>query len=381
VVNLRKETKYQIPVGYFDFHKKQLYNFQFNRWHSVGFARYEDMIEAGKRINSFGDWKKVWVDLANKAEAEERLKNAAIYYRGAEFYITQKDPDKIKFYDKFIDLFYQIFKDHKIKSHTVPYENSFLHALKVPALDEKKGTIIMHGGFDSFIEEFYYMMRIFADNGYEVIAYEGPGQGGTRRKYGLAWDEKWEKPTKAVLDYFNLKDVTIYGISMGGHLCLRAAAFEPRIKRVVSSGGAVDYWKIPGPISRGLMKFFMNRRKFMTKAIVKKMKKDEHHNWFAENSMFISKINQPFEAMMKMFDLNEENAQPKKITQDVLILTGRNDHFIPIKMHNITIKSLINANSVKGIIYTKETSAHNHCQIGNISLVCKDTLNWLKNQN
>ena len=232
MVNLRKETKYQLPVGYFDFHKKQLYNFQFNRWHSVGFARYEDMIEAGKRINSFGDWKKVWFDLAKKAEAEERLKNAAIYYRGAEFYITQKDPDKIKFYDKFIDLFYQIFKDDKIKSHTVPYENSFLHALKVPALDEKKGTIIMHGGFDSFIEEFYYMMRIFADNGYEVIAYEGPGQGGTRRKYGLAWDEKWEKPTKAVLDYFNLKDVTIYGISMGGHLCLRAAAFEPKIKEL-----------------------------------------------------------------------------------------------------------------------------------------------------
>jgi pimeloyl-ACP methyl ester carboxylesterase len=378
MVNLKKETKYQLPVGYFDFHKKQLYNFQFNRWHSVGFARFEDMAEAGKRINSFGDWKKVWIDLAKRAEAEERLKNAAIYYRGAEFYITQKDSDKIKFYNKFIDLFYQIFKDDKIKSYNVPYENSFLHALKVPALDENKGTIIMHGGFDSFIEEFYYMMRIFADYGYEVIAYEGPGQGGTRRKYGLAWDEKWEKPTKAVLDYFNLKDVTIYGISMGGHLCLRAAAFEPRIKRVVSSGGAVDYWKIPGPISRGLMKLFMSRRKFTTKAIVKKMKKDEHHNWFAENSMFISKIDQPLDGMMKMFDLNEENAQPKKIIQDVLILTGRNDHFIPIKMHNITIKSLINANSIKGIIYTKETSAHNHCQIGNIPLVCKDTLNWLE---
>ena len=107
------------------------------------------------------------------------------------------------------------------------------------------------------------------------------------------------------------------------------------------------------------------------------MKKDEHHNWFAENSMFISKIDQPFDAMMKMFDLNEENAQPRKITQDVLVLTGINDHFIPKKMHKITIKSLTNANSVKGILYTKDTSAHNHCQIGNIPLVCKDILNWL----
>jgi len=50
---MRKETKYDLPVGYFDFHKKQVYNFQFNRWHSVGFARFEDMKEAGERINNF----------------------------------------------------------------------------------------------------------------------------------------------------------------------------------------------------------------------------------------------------------------------------------------------------------------------------------------
>jgi pimeloyl-ACP methyl ester carboxylesterase len=372
------ETKYELPVGYFDFHKKQIYNFQYNRWYSVGFARYEDILDISKRINSFGDWKIVWIQHAEKAETEGRLKNAAIYYRAAEFYITQDDPDKIKFYDKFIELFYKVFKDDKLESFKVPYENSHLHAFIVPVKKVvKKGTIIIHGGFDSFVEEFYYMMRIFADNGYEVIAYEGPGQGGTRRKYGLAWDEKWEKPTKAVLDYFKLDNVTIYGISMGGHLCLRAAAYEPRIKRVVTSGGAVDYWKIPGPVSRGLLKFFIKRRKFTTKSLVKKTKKDEHHNWFVENSKFISKIDHPLDAMMKIFDMTEQNAQPNKITQDVLILTGKDDHFIPVKMHKMLIRKLVNAKSVKGIIYDKETSANNHCQIGNIPLVCNDILKWL----
>ena len=151
---MEKETKYELPVGYFDFHKKQLYNFQFNRWHSVGFARYEDMVEAGQRINTFSDWKKVWVDLAKKAKFEGRLKNAAIYFRGAEFYITQKDPDKIKFYDKFIELFYEIFKEDRIERFKIPFENSNLHAFKVPVLEgKKKGTILMHGGFDSFVED------------------------------------------------------------------------------------------------------------------------------------------------------------------------------------------------------------------------------------
>jgi pimeloyl-ACP methyl ester carboxylesterase len=375
---MNKKIDYNLPVGYFDFHKKQVYNFQFNRWHSLGFARYEDMKEAGEKINNFSDWKNIMIDLAKKADAEARLKNAAIYYRAAEFYITQKDPDKIKFYDKFIELFYKIFEKDKLERFKIPYNDSFLHALKVPVKkDTKKGTILMHGGFDSFIEEFYPMMRIFSDNDYEVIAYEGPGQGGTRRKYGLAWDEKWEKPTKAVLDFFKLKDVTIYGISMGGHLCLRAAALEPRIKKIITSGGAVDYWKIPGPISRGFLKLFLHFKNFTTRALVKKMKKDEHHNWFVENSMFISKIDNPLEAMMKIFTMTKENAQPEKITQDVLILTARNDHFIPIKMHKKLIRSLTNAKSIKEIIYKKETSAHNHCQIGNIPLVCKDILDWL----
>jgi len=37
----------------------------------------------------------------------------------------------------------------------------------------------MLGGFDSFSEAFYSIARCFADLGYEVIAFEGPGQGDT----------------------------------------------------------------------------------------------------------------------------------------------------------------------------------------------------------
>jgi len=121
----------------------------------------------------------------------------------------------------------------------------------------------------------------------------------------------------------------------------------------------------------------LKRRKFTTNALVKKAKKDEHHNWFVENSKFISKIDHPLDAMMKMFSMNEKNASPEKITQDVLVLSAKKDHFVPIKMHKILIKKLTNARSVTGLIYDKETNANNHCQIGNIPLVCKDTLDWL----
>ena len=43
--------------------------------------------------------------------AEGRFKNAAFYYRAAEFVTKPSDPDKFLLYDQFIDTFYQTFKD------------------------------------------------------------------------------------------------------------------------------------------------------------------------------------------------------------------------------------------------------------------------------
>ena len=123
---------------------------------------------------------------------------------------------------------------------------------------EKIGTIVMHGGFDSFIEEFYSWMRYLSDHGYEVLAFEGPGQGAALKKYGIALDYRWENSAKKILDYFQVDDVTWLGISMGGWFCFRAAAFESRIKRVIASGIAFDYMKFPNILEQLLMKLFFH---------------------------------------------------------------------------------------------------------------------------
>jgi hypothetical protein len=85
--------------------------------------------------------------------------------------------------------FYKAFEKDDIERFEIPYQDAFLPAMRIPAVSEKKkGTIIIHGGFDSFMEEFYSWMRHCSDRGYEVIAFEGPGQGAARRKHGLALD-------------------------------------------------------------------------------------------------------------------------------------------------------------------------------------------------
>jgi len=374
-------SKFIFPVGYHKFHKKQVFNFQLNRWYSLGYARLEDIKEVSHKVKSFKDWKTEMVKLAEKAESENRLVNAAFYYRASEFYMLQDNFEKKQMYNKFIDLFYKAFKNDNIEQFEVPYKEAFLPAMKVsPKGDKKKGIIVMHGGFDSFIEEFYSWIRYFSDHGYEVIAFEGPGQGAALRKHGLAVDYEWEKPIKAVLDYFKLNDVTLVGISMGGWFCFRAAAFEPRIKRVIASSISYDYMKLMNVVLQKMHIFFIKHmRNYSNKMILKSIKKEKGiQAWMSAQLMYITKKQMPMDAFDFWLQLNEENLHSELVKQDVLILTGRNDHFISFKAHAMQVKALTNANSVTAEVFTKETHAHNHCQIGNIGLALDVMVKWIE---
>jgi pimeloyl-ACP methyl ester carboxylesterase len=338
------------------------------------------MKEVGQKVKTFQDWKIEMLNLAEEVDSEERFSEAAFFFRAAEFYTFQKDPDKELLYRKFIELFYKAYQNDGIERYEIPYQNAFLPALKIPSVSAgKKGIIVMHGGFDSYMEEFYSWMRHFSDHGYEVMAFEGPGQGAARKKYGLVLDHEWEKPTKAVLDHFKLDDVTLLGISMGGYFCFRAAAFEPRIKRVIASGVAFDYTRFPNIAGQFIMKlFFKHFRNFTNKMTLKKMKKDGMHTWSIGNLMYIADKETPMDAADIAFQMNEQNLHSHLVKQDVLILTGRKDHFIPFKMHDMQVKALTNAKSVTARIFTKEEQAQNHCQLGNIGLALDVMVKWIE---
>lgn len=372
----------KFPVGYHRFHKNQLFNFQLNRWYSLGFMPFDDIKNIGENINTFGDWKNKMVKLAEKAILQNRLMNAAFYYRAAEFYTMDGDSlDKNYYYDKFIKLFYEAIQEDKVEKIKVPYESIYLPVIKLTPVNEKKGTIILHGGFDSFLEEWYLIMKYFEYKGYEVIGFEGPGQGNVLLKQGFALDYQWERPVKAILDYFNLDNVSLFGFSMGGWFCLRAAAYESRIKNVIASGHAIDYMKIPPAFAQWLMNFFIkNFRSYSAKSFSKMIKKGGMQAWQINNLIHITKIKTPIEAYEYAMQLNEQNLHSELIRQNVLLLTGENDHFIPFKMHNMQIKALINAKSFTGRVFTKEEHADNHCQIGNIKLMLDFIIDWLKDK-
>jgi hypothetical protein len=192
-------------------------NFQLNRWYSLGYWIEAEARRAGRKVRELSDWKPELIGLAERAAAEGRRLAAAFGYRAAEFFTHPDDPDKIPLYDRFHDQFYSAVQGASVEQCSVPFQGGLLPALRFRD-DSSAGTIMIHGGLDSFMEEFYSVACYMVNAGYDVLLFEGPGQGAALRRSGLYMTYEWEKPVVAVLDHFELVDVTLVGVSMGGYL-------------------------------------------------------------------------------------------------------------------------------------------------------------------
>ncbi|MHA1926101.1 MAG: alpha/beta fold hydrolase [Candidatus Thorarchaeota archaeon] len=362
-----------LPIGYHSFHKDKHFNFQMNRWVSLGFARAEDFESVASSIKSFEDWKREMIGLAEKAEFENRMINAAFYYRAAEFFTFSDDDEKLELYERFQTLFYDNIEDPTLKVSEVPFEFGYLHTLRFSPPNAHR-TLVFHGGLDSFIEEFYTVAKLFANRGCEVILFEGPGQGKTFRRHGIKLTHEWEKPTSAILDYFNISDVTLIGISLGGFLCLRAAAFEPRISQVVAFD--VYVYQHLNPESR-LTRFLKNHPNFYNRIVGLAMSRSVTVRFLIRQWLDITGAETPYDWGFSLGDYSTISIA-EKVEQDVLLLAGETDHLISPRELEKTKQGLINARSVTTRIFTQEEHASNHCQVGNIPLATDVILNWIQ---
>ena len=159
---------------------------------------------------------------------------------------------------------------------------------------------------------------------------------------------------------------------MGGWLCFRAAAFEPRIKRVIASSIAFDCMQIPSLPLRMLVAVLLRSRGLMNYLSGLKMKASYQERWGINNLMYITRTRSPMDATDVLLRFNERNLHLDLVKQDVLILTGAEDHLIPLKMHFKQVRALKNARSVTARTFTKEEHGENHCQVGNTRTFTKE---------
>lgn len=82
--------------------------------------------------------------------------------------------------------------------------------------------------------------------GYNVLAYDGPGQGAVLRQQQLVFRPDWEAVITPVIDYaaarpeIDAGQIVLFGYSMGSHLVARAAAFDRRVAALILDDGIYD---------------------------------------------------------------------------------------------------------------------------------------------
>jgi pimeloyl-ACP methyl ester carboxylesterase len=316
---------------------------------------------------------------ADAAVAGGRILNAAFHVRAAEFYTFPDDPDKLPLYDRFLELFQEAFPSSVDLRFDVPYGDASLPGFDLPPQGTSLGTVLLHGGYDSFIEEFYSLMWYFSRKGYRVIGFDGPGQGGARRRGALPLDYRWERPVAAVLDHTGLDDVTLVGLSMGGYFALRAASFEGRVRRVIASGHAYDYMRVaPAPAAWLLTFFCRHFRDFTNRMSFRKIRQGGMEAWNISHLMYVLGIDEPMAGLEFAMEMNEDNLRSDRVRQHVLLLGSRKDHFIPFRLHNEQMRRLTSARSVADRVFTKADHAENHCQIGNMGLALRVMEEWIE---
>ena len=123
-----------LPVGYREFHRTKFFNYQMNRMHALGYTREGDIRKAAEKIKSREDYVREFKQLAEEAKEDGRLKNAAFYLRGAEFFTDFTPAARNAIYQAFRDTFYRAFADENITCHEVPYKGIHLSGF-LPAME------------------------------------------------------------------------------------------------------------------------------------------------------------------------------------------------------------------------------------------------------
>ncbi len=366
------------PVGYFDFHEDVRINATLNMYYSTGVFDREELEDIGKKIDSFETWISVFSDLAEKYKEAGEILRAATCFRAAFFYCQDEDKKHILYescrelYDDYYGQIPYIKYEHiPCRSYTIPVYSA-VH-------DISKGVILLHGGYDSIIQDFLGIMMYLYETGYDVYFFEGDGQGEVLMRQGIRMRPEWEHCTKAVIDHYSLDDVTLIGISLGGYLAPRAAAYEKRISRVIMCDLVYDFY---GAIldkmgSKGKLFDSMvnNPRHLLWRSVNKKLEKNCFTNWLlGQGRAIFENVHTPCEYFNYIKQFNTKEISPM-ITQDVLVLAGADDLYTIF--YDEQIKVLTNARSVTGRLFTSEENASHHCQVGNIPLLLRTMTEWI----
>ena len=220
------------------------------------------LIEEGDRDGWYRQWTATAERVAGYADESARAGHAISasddYFRASSYYRaayvplfgSPVDPRLVEAFDKETEAFQKAaaLMTPAVEPVEIPFEGTTLpgYFCRVDDSGRPRSTLIVTNGYDSTINELYLDFAAVLRRGYNLLLFDGPGQGRVLIKQGLVMRADWENVVKPVVDYaltrpeVDPEKIALMGISLGGYLAPRAASSEHRLAACIADPGLWD---------------------------------------------------------------------------------------------------------------------------------------------
>ena len=349
---------------------------------------YIEWLKTAKRVHKYAD---ECLASGHDISAREAYLRASNYYRVAEFLLIDPEDPRIQTtWGMSKQCFAEVAKlfSPRFEPVQIPYEETSLPGY-LYRIDEKKYAsrsrpiLIVHGGFDSTLEELYTSAAPALERGYNCLTFEGPGQGGVIRKQKIPFRYDWEKVISPVVDYaltrlgdvIDPKRIALMGISMGGYLAARAAAFEHRLAACILYNGVYDgYDALASSLPKSLISAVEDGNAEVVNIVIAiLMDFDNNIKFNMKHGMWTVGVETPFELITKSKDYTIKGIA-QNIKCPTLVLDAEKDDSFPGQP-----KKVFEALSCpkRYILFTADDGAEEHCQCGAAALSNQRIFDWL----
>ena len=184
--------------------------------------------------------------------ARDQFMKASNSFRTAEYYTSPLDPGHRELGLKARDCFLEAMKYvwHTFEETMLTYKNIELPIYIMTPSPEvlKRKTLLIVSGFDGTLEEEYIMRGYPAlERGYNIVHFAGPGQMDLYRFFANThFEPDFENVTKTVIDFIDdrpevdTSKLALMGVSLGGYFATRSAAYDQRIKALITNSPILD---------------------------------------------------------------------------------------------------------------------------------------------
>ena len=211
------------------------------------------------------EWRKTSDRVLGMAEASEQaghpISAGQAYLRSSNYdraalmhHADPKDPEMLPLAQRSMESFGKAAELLSFPTEfiRVPYEDTTLPAWfwRSPVAGPKAPLMIVHQGRDAWAEDNKFIADACILRGLHCLMVHCPGQGIVLREQGLPFRYDWEHVITPFVDFavaqpdIDPERIVLMGLSMGGGLAPRAAAFEKRIKICIANAGVLNWGQV-----------------------------------------------------------------------------------------------------------------------------------------